>query len=115
MDDRRPAQAGAQNPAYRPAHPLFYHQLFSQADPAGILRSRVLPMLTIARTARAVSLIAIYGGHNSSGRIASFISRSCISPERDMPSNPLYNNSRQSSPHFLRMPSSFSLSASSSL
>jgi hypothetical protein len=22
MDDRRPAQAGAQNPAYRPAHPL---------------------------------------------------------------------------------------------
>ena len=21
MDDRRPAQAGAQNPAYRPAHP----------------------------------------------------------------------------------------------
>jgi hypothetical protein len=23
MDDRRPAQAGAQNPAYRPTHPLF--------------------------------------------------------------------------------------------
>ena len=25
MDDRRPAQAGAQNPAYRPAHPLHTH------------------------------------------------------------------------------------------
>jgi len=24
MDDRRPAQAGAQNPAYRPAHPPSY-------------------------------------------------------------------------------------------
>jgi hypothetical protein len=28
MDDRRTAQAGAQNPAYRPAHPLSIHLTF---------------------------------------------------------------------------------------
>jgi hypothetical protein len=51
MDDRRPAQAGAQNPAYRPTHPLYFADLGRSGRYASWFRS-----CSVRATARIASM-----------------------------------------------------------